>query len=1098
MSRRTFVLLAVLALAVSVLTPITALAQEAGSLTQTATAVSVAGSAPAPASPKQERPVEVDKAAILAAMSRARSVARAEGVAIGEGFLAAGKASVIVSFDESTTAADVAAAVGGEVLAQYSRVMNGAALLVSTSKLDALGAVPGVTGVFANEFRQTQTTVSPEFIEADEAWDELGGPENAGEGVVVGVVDTGIWPEHPSFADDGTFPAPPPSWTGTNCDFGSSTPGDAPFTCNNKLIGATWAMPAYASSGLLLPTEFRSARDDNGHGTHTASTAAGNHGVPATLLGIPRGEVSGIAPRAHVAMYKACGDLGCFGSDLVLAIDQAVADGVDVINYSIGGGQSDPYTDADALAFLAALDAGVFVATSAGNSGPGPNTVGSPGDAPWITTVGASTTDRFFISEVTVTADNGDTLTMEGASVTTGISTPTEVVMADPADPLCLESTPGTYDYTGKIVVCERGAIARVAKSFNAMQQGAVGMLLYNPTLQGLATDNHFIPSVHLEVNDGTALVDFVTTHTGVMATFTQGTATEVQGDVMAAFSSRGGDGYLTIKPDVTAPGVQILAGHTPLPAGIEGGVPGELFQSIQGTSMSSPHVAGAGALLVQMHPDWSPAQIKSALMMSARTKHVTKEDGVTPADAFDMGSGRIDLEEAGEVGLTLDESASDFLANQGKEWNDNLASIWIPVLPGKITVQRTFTNEIGKTKTWKIKVKAPKDLKISVPKKLKVPKNGEATLDITIDARRVPEGEIRMATLILDGPGADLHIPIAIKRQQAAVTLSKSCDPTELKQFETTTCTIDVTNTTFETVQVDVLDNLPKNFFVVPGSVVGADQTGVRRVEFSGALAPAIPPPVSIVQEPAPFGYFSLASLGVSPAPLPGNPDDGALLLSGLDFWYAGNHYVDGIWSVNGTIEAGTASGTATGGANAPIPDPTLPNNLIVPWWTDLDMTSGGNWYSATLSAGGPESWDVFEWENVPRFGDPSSTFTFQVWIERGTDKIWFTYASSTGDTTDGTVGAETADGTVGDQYYFDGVGTNPWDTPGTDLRVLTGAPTPGETHTITFDALAVRHGKWRNDVEMTSDAFEGTAIASESGKIKKRRPPWRGRHFD
>ena len=355
----------------------------------------------------------------------------------------------------------------------------------------------------------------------------------------------------------------------------------------------------------------------------------------------------------------------------------------------------------------------------------------------------------------------------------------------------------------------------------------------------------------------------------------------------------------------------------------------------------------------------------------------------------------------------------------------------------------------------------------------------------------------MRQATLRLEGPGPELHIPIAFVRRQAGVTITKSCDPTELRQFETTTCTIEVTNDTFETVEVDVVDEVPRNFFVVPFSVEGADLKWFRRIEFSGALAPAIPPPVSIVQEPSPFGYVSLASLGVPPAPKPSNPDDGALAVSGLDFQFAGQTYQEVIWSVNGTLEAGLASDSATPGRNAPIPDPTPPNNLIVPWWTDLDLTDGGNWYQATLSAGGPESWDVFEWENVPRFGDPTSTFTFQVWIERGTDKIWFVYGNATGDLTDGTVGAETADGTVGDQYYFDGDGTNPWDDPKPDLRVLTGAPTPGETHTITFDMFAIRRGKWTNDVEMTSDAFDGVAIASESGVVKKFKPWWwRWRH--
>ena len=237
---------------------------------------------------------------------------------------------------------------------------------------------------------------------------------------MVGVIDTGIWPEHPSFADDGSYPAPDiPPLDATNyatCDFGNTAQNvhDAPFTCNNKLIGARQTMDTYRALIGADPDEFDSARDDDGHGTHTASTAAGNADVAATLMGTPRGNVSGIAPRAQIIAYKALGNLGGFTSDLASSIDQAVADGVDVINYSIGGGPS--LAGADDIAFLFAADAGVFVATSAGNSGPGAGTIGGPATIPWVTSVGASTQSRFFSGEVRL--GKGGTVT--GASITGG------------------------------------------------------------------------------------------------------------------------------------------------------------------------------------------------------------------------------------------------------------------------------------------------------------------------------------------------------------------------------------------------------------------------------------------------------------------------------------------------------------------------------------------------------------------------------------------------------------------------------------------------------------------------------------------------------
>ncbi len=425
--------------------------------------------------------------------------------------------------------------------------------------------------------------------------------------------------------------------------------------------------------------EFNSARDSEGHGSHTTATAAGNAGVDASIFGTQRGVISGVAPRAQVIMYRVCGDGGCYSSNSAAAVEQAILDEVDAINFSISGG-SNPYADAVSLAFRTAYENGVFVSASAGNAGPGADTTDHR--EPWTITVAASTSNRHFISTVSLTADGGATLQLQGASVTGGISTPTPVVFP-PSDPLCQAPYPaGTF--TGKIAICQRGVNARVAKSFNVAAGGAVGMLLYNPTLQGLATDNHFIPSVHLENDAGAALVAFMGSHTGVMATFTAGLATAVPGDVMAAFSSRGGPGQsLGIsKPDITAPGVQILSAHTPMPHSVDGGLPGELFQAIQGTSMSSPHIAGSGALLKALHPEWTPGQIKSALMTTA-FGGVVKEDGVTPATPFDYGSGRVDLNVAGNPGLTFDETVANYVALQNELWNSNYPSLYVPVMPG-------------------------------------------------------------------------------------------------------------------------------------------------------------------------------------------------------------------------------------------------------------------------------------------------------------------------------------------------------------------------------------------------------------------------------
>ena len=295
----------------------------------------------------------------------------------------------------------------------YTFALNGYSAILTDAEVKQIRGQAGVMMVLEDELRQPMTDSSPGFL-------GLTGPAGAwqtgytGENVVVGVIDTGIWPEHPSFADDGSY-APLPDYAGLPCEFGNTAqnPNDAPFTCNNKLLGARQMLSTYRLY-YLDPDEFDSARDDGGHGTHTASTAAGNSGVEANVLGVPRGSISGMAPRARVIAYKALGNLGGFGSDLAAAIDQAVADGVDVINYSIGS--SSYAIGPDDVAFLFAADAGVFVATSNGNSGPAPATTGSPSSVPWLTSVGASTQARYFQGS----ASSSDGWEYFGTSITGG------------------------------------------------------------------------------------------------------------------------------------------------------------------------------------------------------------------------------------------------------------------------------------------------------------------------------------------------------------------------------------------------------------------------------------------------------------------------------------------------------------------------------------------------------------------------------------------------------------------------------------------------------------------------------------------------------
>ena len=692
--------------------------------------------------------------------------------------------------NESLAAAGVNAR---QKIHDYTIALNGYSALLTESQVEEIKDQKDVLMVLEDEMLQPTTDSSPDFL----GLTNPAGPWQTGvdgEGVVVGVIDTGIWPEHPSFADDGSFSNPP---TGSiPCEFGNTAhnPDDAPFTCNNKLIGARQMLATYRALIGADPDEYDSARDDNGHGTHTASTTAGNGGVTASIYGIPRGAISGIAPRAHVIAYKGLGNLGGFTSDLAAAINQAVADGVDVINYSIGGGPS--LTGADEIAFLFAADAGVFVATSAGNSGPGAGTIGGPGSAPWLTTVGANTQSRFF--QGTVILGNGDEYT--GASITPGVGPAPLVDAADAGGDLCVPGTLDSNIISGTIVLCRRGVIARVAKSDAVLQAGGVGMIMYeNSDVGNLFSDTHFVPSVHVDNTPGLAIKAYIASAASPTAEIIGEQISEWPfAPSMTDFSSRGPDPVALdiIKPDITAPGIQILAGNSPTPD--PGNVTGELFQAIAGTSMSSPHIAGVFALIKQAHPDWSAAIARSAIMTTA-SQDVLNNDRVNQATPFAMGAGHVNpgspvhKGSAFQPGLAYDAGFNEylgflcdaapevfvnpaatcaFLASIGvptEAQNLNLASIGVAELAGSEMIHRTVTS-VAQESGWRdynVSVDALPGYSVTVsPSSLRLNQGQSATYSVTITNVSAPIGEWRFGSLTWsDQTGHyDVYSPIAVR----------------------------------------------------------------------------------------------------------------------------------------------------------------------------------------------------------------------------------------------------------------------------------------------------------------------------------------------
>jgi hypothetical protein len=973
-----------------------------------------------------------------------------------------------VSNREQAISADVTAAVpSASITRSYRIVYGGVAAIIPGNSVRSILKVPGVVAVQRDALNHMLTDSSTDFINAPAAYAALHTRRNAGQGVLLGNLDTGVWPEHPSFADQGNLPA----YTGpaaATCDFGDNplTVENDPFVCNNKLVGGEAFTTAYDASSAEPDIYAGTARDGGGHGSHTASTSAGNVVTHVETLGPTLARINGVAPGAQIKEYKVCGPEGCFSSDSAAAVEQAIVDGVDVINFSISGGSS-PMTDPVELAFLDAYNAGVFVAASAGNSGPGAGTTDHLG--PWVTTVAASTQTRAFTSHLTLTAGDGDTFESDGSTITAGAG-PLPVVSAADApysSVQCLApAAAGTF--TGKIVVCRRGGNGRAEKGYNVLQGGAAGMILYNPTLADTETDNHWLPAIHLA--DGTALVAFLGSHTGITGQFTAGAKADGQGDVMAAFSSRGPGNYMSIKPDITAPGVQILAAMTPAPIpppfGVAEGPAGQYYQAIAGTSMSSPHIAGVALLLRALHPAWTPGQIKSAMMTQARTS-VVKEDLTTPADPFDMGAGRVDVARSMKTPVTISATAGDFAAltpDPVHAIDLNIPSINAPVMPGLITTTRTLQNVTGGTLHVTARAVTGPGTRISFsPAKFTIPKGKSKAVQITVSST-APVDEPQFAAVRFDTDKGSARLPVAFTHAQGSVTLDQTCDAASVPKHQTSTCTVSATNTDFTDQTVSLETSTSQRLRVVAAN--GASLVGGKAkvtVSLAGAALG-----VPSVDPGALFGYIPLSALGVAPI---GIGDEDMINFNVPSFVFNGQSYSAIGVDSNGYLVVGGGTSLDNECCNLPTgPSSAPPNNILAPFWTDLDG-SDAEGIRADVLTDGVNNWLVVEWQ-VNVWGT-SDLRTFQTWIGvDGTQDITFAY-DPTDPPTDPAgqaylVGAENEAG-QGDVSAF---------LPAEDQRVTSTDPVPGDTVTYQVTVKGLVPGSANVRTEMTASQVAGVTV--------------------
>ncbi|XP_038725627.1 subtilisin-like protease SBT3.3 [Tripterygium wilfordii] len=632
----------------------------------------------------------------------------------------------------------------------YKHGFSGFAAKLTESQAQRLAELPGVIRVIPNRIHRLQTTRSWDFLGlSSSSPSSILVSSKMGDGVIIGVLDTGVWPESEVFKDEGLGPIPS-RWKGV-CESGKHSNGKV--RCNRKIIGARWFVDGFlAEYGQPLNTsdnqEYLSPRDANGHGTHTSSTAAGAFVGNVSYKGLASGTVRGGAPHARLAIYKVCWNvLGgqCASADILKALDEAIHDGVDVLSLSIGS--SIPlFSDVDerdgiATGSFHAVTRGITVVCGAANDGPSAQTVQNT--APWILTVAASTIDRTFPAAIKL----GNNKTFLGQALYTGKEIGFRRLVypeASGLDPnsagVCQALSVSPSLVAGKVVLCfasttPRVSIFRAAAVVRAA--GGVGLIVAKNPTDVLTSCGDNFPCIEVDFEIGTHILFYIRSTRSPEAKLSHSKTLVGKRTLakVAYFSSRGPNSIAPaiLKPDITAPGVNILAATSPLDQLADGG-----YVMHSGTSMSTPHVAGIVALLKALHPTWSPAAIKSALVTTAWRKDQSGfpifADGSPQklANPFDYGGGIVNPNGAADPGLVYDMGTVDYMHYLcAMDYNNsaisrlvgrsivcpsekpslldiNLPSITIPSLRHSTTITRTVTNAGASKAIYKAMIDSP------------------------------------------------------------------------------------------------------------------------------------------------------------------------------------------------------------------------------------------------------------------------------------------------------------------------------------------------------------------------------------------------------
>lgn len=641
------------------------------------------------------------------------------------------------------------------VTGEYDVSLNAVAVQLNGTSLATIAAAPMVQSAEYNVLYHPTLSESYKIINASDAWTAAGGRATAGAGIKIGDIDSGIDNTHPFFDPTGfTYPTGFPK-----CDAADSTSHHEDQDCK------------YVSEKVIVAKVFYNKAHNQGldaqaiqdHGTHTAGIAAGVTGHDAVVNGVTIDDMSGIAPGAWLGNYNVFpgGVLDARSEDILNAVDAAIEDGMDVLNLSLGGSYHGN-NDLLAIGLDNAVDAGLVVAVAAGNSGPGQGTLESPGRARKIITVGGSTNDHFVGQPFTYPAGGGTTI---GAAV--GDFDPLPAASFDLFDTGsngCASVDPGA---SGKLAIIDRGACTFSQKVANAKAAGAIAVLIINNVagdpiaMARTAGFDDDIPAVMISKDNGAALRASGETTASAVATF-QEFITPANADIAYGSSSQGPTLVdFAVKPDVASVAVNVLSSITCVgkPAGCPDDGSGWAF--FTGTSMATPHIAGSAAVLLQLHPDWSPAQIKSALVNRAELVVKDAVTGTHDVGPTLQGGGRENLSVAADSTTWMDPVSASFGRVTVGRPSSFTITLYNPTISNQtFTVSTTkFTpSTFGGTvpSIWNAGTFSSGDPAITVPGSVMVPANGSTTLNVTVSAAA---GSTVQGWVNLDGDGSnDLH----------------------------------------------------------------------------------------------------------------------------------------------------------------------------------------------------------------------------------------------------------------------------------------------------------------------------------------------------